>query len=72
MVEPLLMVRRVFGSIPYGVPMELYFVEASTPRLVQQRSICGMVHIKDALLLIGKSSGIHILLSEWRRHIAVK
>ena len=38
-------------------------------------SVCGMVHIKEPLLLIGKSCpcGFPLLLSEWsvRRHITV-
>ena len=56
-------------------PSELFFVPASALRLVYQRpwfvlSVCGMMHIKEPLLLIGKSilcggSRIPLSLSEW-------
>ena len=41
------MVRWVVGSILHGVPIELFLVPAV---------VCGMVHIKERLLLIGNSS----------------
>ena len=69
------MVRWVVGSILHGRPIELFLVPASAPRLVEQRScmchpVCGMVHIKEPLLLIGKSSlcggsGFPLSLSEY-------
>ena len=55
-----------------GGPIELFLVPASTPRLVYQGRypVYGMVHIKEPLLLIGKSSpcgssGFPLSLSEW-------
>ena len=54
------------------VPIELFLVPASAQRLVYQRpwNVCGIVHIKEPLLLIGKSSscggsGFPLSLSEW-------
>ena len=41
------MVQWVIGSIPHGGPIELFLVPVSAP---------GMMHIKEPLLLIGKSS----------------
>ena len=68
------MVRWVVGSIPHGGPIELFLVPASTPQLVNKGHdmccpVCGMVHSKESLLLIGKSSpcgssGFPLLLSE--------
>ena len=59
----------------WGGPIELFLVPASAPRLVQQSCgmcypVCGMVHIKEPLLLIDKSSlcgssGFPFSLSEW-------
>ena len=37
MVERLFMVRWVIGSILHGGSIELFFIPASAPRLVQQR-----------------------------------
>ena len=64
--------RRIDPS--WGGPIELFLVPASAPRRNKGRGmcypICGMVHIKEPLLLIGKSSpcgdsGFRLLLSEW-------
>ena len=72
--ERSLMVRWVVRSILNGGPIELFLVPASAPRLVYQTGmcypVCGMVHIKEPLLLIGKSSlcggsGFPFSLSEW-------
>ena len=56
-------------------PIELFLVPASVPRLVYKGCgmcfpVCRIVHIKEPLLLIGKSSscgssGFPLLLSEW-------
>ena len=65
------MVRWVVGSILHGGgPTELFLVPASAPRLVKQSRgicypVCGMVHIKEPLLLIDKSNGFPFSLSEW-------
>ena len=53
-----------------GEPIELFLVTASAPRLVYNGCgmcyhVCGMVHIKEPLLLIVKSSGFPFSLSEW-------
>ena len=50
MVERLLIVRWVVGSIVHGRPTELLLVPAS-----------GIVHIKDTLLLHGNSSLSHVV-----------
>ena len=64
--------RRIDPS--WGGPIELFLVPASAPRLVTKAvvcyPVCGMVHIKEPLLLIDKSSlcggsGFHFSLSEW-------
>ena len=65
--------RRIDPS--WGGPIELFLVPASAPRLVYKgrgmcHPVCGMVHIKEPLLLIGKSStcggsGFPLSLSEW-------
>ena len=52
-----------------GGPIELFLIPASVPRLVLTKA-CGMVHIKEPLLLVGKSSlcggsGFPLSLSEW-------
>ena len=66
------MVRWVVGSILHGVDPLNYF--SFQPVLSKGRGmcypVCGMVHIKEPLLLIGKSSlcggsGFPISLSEW-------
>ena len=69
------MVRWVVGSILHGGPIELFLVPASDPQLVYKcrgmcLPVCGMVHIKEPLLLIGKNSpyggsGFPLSLSEW-------
>ena len=70
------MVRWVVGSILHGGAIELFLVPASGPRLVYNKGrglsypVCGMMHIKEPLLLLGKSSpcgdsGFPISLSEW-------
>ena len=70
------MVRWIGGSILHGGPIELFLVLTSAPPLVQQKDrgmcypVCEMVHIKEALLLIGNSSrcggsGFSLSLSEW-------
>ena len=65
--------RRIDPS--WGEPIELFLVPASAPRLVNKGRgmcypVCGIVHIKEPLLLIVKSSlrggsGIPFSLSEW-------
>ena len=65
--------RRIDPS--WGEPTELFLLPASAPQLVLQRPcmcylVCGMVHIKEPLLLIGNSSlcggrGFPFSLSEW-------
>ena len=45
---------------PVQLPIELFLIPVSVSRLVNKGSgmcypVCGMVHIKDSLLLIGKS-----------------
>ena len=65
--------RRIDPS--WGEPIELFLVPSSAPRLVYKgrgmwSPACGMVHIKEHLLLIGKSSlcggsGFPFSLSEW-------
>ena len=75
-VERSLMVRWVVGSILHGVDPLSYF--SFQPVLHDWCNkgrgmcypVCGMVHIKEPLLLIGKSSlcggsGFPVSLSEW-------
>ena len=75
-VERSLMVRWVIGSILHGVDPLSYF--SFRPVLHDWCNkgrgmcypVCGMVHIKEPLLLIGKSSlcggsGFPLSLSEW-------
>ena len=55
------MVRWVVGLILHGGPIELFLIPASAPDWCSKGcgmcyAVCGMVHIKDPLLLIGKSS----------------
>ena len=70
------MVRWVVGSILHGADPLSYF--SFQPELDDWCNkgrgmcypVCGMVHIKEPLLLIGKSSpcggsGFPLLLSEW-------
>ena len=63
------MVRWVIGSILHGGPIDLFLAPVSSPRLVYY-PVCGMMHIKEPLLLIGNSSlcggsGFPLSLSEW-------
>ena len=58
--ERLLMVRWVIGSILIG-PIKLFLVPVSAPDWYNKgcgmcHPVYGMVHIKEPLLLIGKSS----------------
>ena len=60
------MVRWVVGSILHGGPIELFLVPANG----MCYPVCGVMHIKEPLLLIGKSSlcggsGFPLSLSEW-------
>ena len=66
--------RRIDPS--WGEPIELYLVPASAPHDLCNKGrgmcypVCGMVHIKEPLLLIEKSSPcggsrFPLLLSEW-------
>ena len=53
------MVRWVVRLIPNLGPTELLYVSASAPRLVYKGHctyypVCGMVHITEHMLLIGK------------------
>ena len=54
---------RVFA---HGGPIELFLVPASAPRLVYQRPWygCGMVHIKEHLLLIEKERKGNVLFND--------
>ena len=59
--------RRIDPS--WGGPIELFFVPARAP-------LCGMMHIKEPLLLIDKSSlcggsGFPFSLSEWSSTICL-
>ena len=58
----------------WDVPIELFLIPASAPKCNKGRGmcyhICGMVHIKEPLLLIRKNSpcggsGFPLSLSEW-------
>ena len=66
--------RRIDPS--WGGPIELFLVPASVPHWCNKDRgmcypVCGMVHIKEPLLLIGMSSpcggssGFPLSLSEW-------
>ena len=70
------MVRWVVGSILHGVDLLSYFSFQSALQDWCNKGrgmcypVCGMVHIKEPLLLIGKSSlcdgsGFALSLSEW-------
>ena len=69
------MVRWVVRSILHGGPIELILVPASTHDWYNKGCgmcylVCGMVHIKEPLLLTGKSSPcggsrFPLSLSEW-------
>ena len=75
-VERLLMVRWVVGSILHGVDPLSYFSfqpvlhDWCNKGCGMYYPVCGMVHIKEPLLLIDKSSlcggsRFHFSLSEW-------
>ena len=69
------MVQWVAGSIPHGGPIELFLIPADAPYWCNKGRgmcypVCWMMHIKEPLLLIRKSSpfggsGFRLLLSEW-------
>ena len=77
MLQHSLMMRWVVGSTLHGEPIELFLVSAIAQWLVYIKDcgmyypVCGMVYIKEPLLLIGKSrqcsdgSGFPLSLSEW-------
>ena len=60
------MVRWVIGSILHGGPIELFLVQpvfhdwCKTGRGMCY-PVCGMMHIKEPLLLIGKRQGVSSL-----------
>ena len=63
------MVLWVIGSILHGGPIELFLVPASAP-CGMCYPVCGMMHIKEPVLLTGNSSpvggsGFPPSLSEW-------
>ena len=63
------MVRWVVGSISHSGPTERFLDWCNKGRGMYY-PLCGIVHIKDPLLLIGKSStcddtGFPLSLSEW-------
>ena len=75
-IERSLMVRWVVGSILHGVdPLSYFSVQPVLHDWCNKGRgmcypVCGMVHIKEPLLLIGKSSlcggsGFPFSLSEW-------
>ena len=68
------MARWVVGSIPHGGHIELFLVKPVLHDWCNKGCgrcypVCGMVHIKEPLLLIEKSSpcgsGFVLSLSEW-------
>ena len=70
------MVQWMIGSILHGVDPLSYFLfqpvlhDWCNKGRGMYYPVCGMMHIKEPLLLIGKSSlcggsGFHISLSEW-------
>ena len=69
------MVQWVIRSIPHGGPIELFLIPMLHDWYYKgcgmYYPVSGMVHIKDPLLLIGKSSlyssnsSFPVLLSEW-------
>ena len=74
-VERPLIVRWVVGSIIRGESIELFLIPASAPGGGMCYPVCGMVHIKEPLLLIGKSSSCFSYLNGTlpyvRHHITV-
>ena len=82
MVERSLMVRWVVGSVLNGVdPLSYFSFQPVLHDWCNKGSgmyypVCGMMHIKEPLLLIGKSSlcggsGFPLSLSEWSFTICV-
>ena len=77
MVERMLMVQWVIGSMPHGGPIVLFLVPTSTSQLNKNKGrgtchpVCGIVYIKNPLLLTRKSnpcsgsSGFPLSLNEW-------
>ena len=76
------MVRWVVGSIIHGVDPLGYFSFEPVPHDWCNKgrgmcyAVCGMMHIKEPLLLIGKSSpcggsGFSLSLSEWSSTICL-
>ena len=65
------MVGWVIGSIPHGGPIKLVLHNWCREDRGMCYPVCGMVHIKEPLLLIGKSSlcsggnSFPVLLLEW-------
>ena len=64
----------IYGSILHGGPIELFFRSCqccmiSVTKTVVCYPVCGMMHIKQPLLVIGKNSPsgcrFPLLLSEW-------
>ena len=58
-------VVTAFAHVPmgrHGRPIELFLVPASAPHGMCY-TVCGMVHIKEPLLLIRKSSLAHVVTS---------
>ena len=59
MVKHLLVVQWVMGLIPHGGPIKLLFrpvLHDWYNKGYMCYPVCGMVHIKDSLLLLGKNS----------------
>ena len=65
------MVQWVIGSILHGGPIELFLIPAwCNKSRGLYYPICGMMYVKEPLLLFGKSSpwggsGFPLSLSEW-------
>ena len=55
-VEHLLMVQRVVGSVPRDGPIELLFVAVSTPMTGVTKAVGWYIYIKELLLLIEKKN----------------
>ena len=78
MVEHPLIVWRVVGSITHGGSIQLYVILPSAIQMYNKGygmyyPVCGMVHIKEPLLLIKKIShvvGAGLLSYVWR-HITI-
>ena len=70
------MVRWVVGSILHCGPIEPVLHDWCNKGCGMCYPVCGMMHIKDPLLLIGKSSpsggsGFPLSLSEWSFTICI-